>query len=528
LIGVHRFLLLIPLLLGIGCKGSFSSRSAAQREGSFRYALEKNVVTFDPGRIQDPEGIELIGNVYEGLVSYDENNQIVPQLASSFSSDESGKVWTFHLRPDAKFHTGRSVTAEDFKWSWERNLRPEFASPVALNYLSDIQGASEYAAGKGELTGVRVVDAKTLEVSLVSARPYFLGKLTYPCAFALDRDVAGLDEIRNLGQMVGTGAFKIEKIVPDQEVDLAANDDYYLGRPSTARIERPIVKDPVTRLSKYKEGSLDVLSLQRSDIDSVRRDPVYGRQLKFFARPVVYYVGLNQNAYPPFKKLLVRRAFAMAIDRHRIAKEILDDMTEAHGLLPKGIPGFRESYLGIPYDPVGAKQCLAQAGYPDGKGLPPLELDYRESTPDSRVIAEAIHNSLTKNLNFPVRLRGLEAGVFFERRNAGKMPSFFLSWGADYLDPQNFTTFLLRSDSSMNFEGYRNPAFDRVAMLADSEPETGKRIALYQQAETLLIQDVARIPLFFGREAQLVSPRVSGLRPNLMGNLPHLHVTVGR
>ena len=511
-----------------GCKGGFSERSAEQRKGAFRYALEKPVVTFDPGRLQDPEGIELLSNVYEGLVAYNESNKIVPQLAESFEPSQNGKVWTFRLREDAKFHNGKPVTADDFKWTLERNLRPEFASPVALNYLSDIQGAASYAAGKGALSGVRVVDPSTLEITLVEARPYFLGKLTYPSAFVLSKDSTGLEEIRETAQMVGTGPFKMEAVIPDQQVTLAANSDYYLGEPGVEKIERPIIKDPVTRLNKYKSGELDVAAVMRADLASVKSDPALGKELRLVPRPVVYYIGMNRNIYAPFKDLRVRQAFAMGIDRAKIASDILGGMPEARGLIAHGVEGFRSEYQGIPFNPEEGRRLLAEAGYPGGKGLPPLEMIYRESAPDSRIIVESVHSSLKINLGFPVRLRALEAGIYFERRNAGKLPSFFLSWGADYLDPQNFTTFLLRSDSTMDFEGYKNADFDRVGKKADAEVETGKRIPLYQQAEDILIQDVARVPLYFGRDAQLVSSRVSGLRTNLMGNLPHLKVSVQR
>jgi ABC-type transport system substrate-binding protein len=218
----------------------------------------------------------------------------------------------------------------------------------------------------------------------------------------------------------------------------------------------------------------------------------------------------------------------MAIDRDRIADDLLDGMPKAHGLIAHGIVGYREDYKGVPYDPAQAKKLLAEAGYPGGKGLPPFEIFYREQQTDSRVVAEGVHSSLTKNIGFPVKLKAIEASVFFERRNSGKLPGFFLSWGADYLDPQNFTTFLLRSDSPMDFEKYKNEEFDRVGRQADETLDPDERIKLYQQAEDILIQDVARVPLYFGRDSLLISPSVTGVRMNLMGLLPHTKVQVKR
>ncbi len=520
-------LLLALLVAGCGNK-SFSDRASDQRGNVFRYALNKSPVTYDPGRVQDPEDIDLISNVFEGLVAYNEKNEIVPQLAESFEGQEGGKVWIFKLR-SAKFHNGREVTAEDFKWSLERNLRKEFASPTSLNYLSDIAGAQDVSDGKTQsLTGVEVVDPKTLKITLDAPRPYFLGKITYPCAFVLAKESAGLEQMRDPKQMIGTGPFKVERIDPEQQVTLAANANYFLGAPTIEKIERPIIKDSPTRLSKYSKGELDLLSVQRGEIEAVQNNPDLKGQLTFAPRPVVYYIGMNRNLYKPFQNPKVRQAFAMAIDRDRIADDLLGGMPKAHGLIAHGIVGYREDYKGVPYDPAQAKKLLAEAGYPNGKGLPPFEIFYREQQTDSRVVAEGVHSSLTKNIGFPAKLKALEASVFFERRNAGKLSGFFLSWGADYLDPQNFTTFLLRSDSSMNFEKYRNADFDRVGKQADETLDQTKRIKLYQQAEDILIQDIARVPLYFGRDSLLISPKVSGVRMNLMGLLPHTKVEVKR
>lgn len=512
----------------VGCQGGFSNRAAHTRQGTFRYPLEKDLVTFDPGRVQDPEDIELLQNVYEGLVAYDEHNQIVPRLAESFDSSAGGKEWTFHLRRGIAFQNGRAVTAEDFRWTFERNLAKTFASPVALNYLSDIQGADAFAAGKGPLSGIRVIDPQTLAITLVEPRPYFLGKLTYPCAFVLPREAAGTRAMVSIGQMVGTGPFKFERIDQDQQVTLVANRDYHGGVPKVGRIERPIVKDPVTRLNLFKKGELDMVGVMRSDVASLQKDPVLKAELRLVPKPTVYYLGMNQHLYPPFKDLRVRRAVAMAIDRRRIAQDLLGGMPEAHGFVTPGVAGYRQGLVGIPYDPRGGQSLLAAAGYPGGKGLPTLEIDYIDSTPGSKVVVEGIHSSLTQNLRFPVQLKAMDASAFFDKRNGGKLPCFFLSWGADYLDPQNFTTFLLRSDSTMDFEGYRNADFDRIGKLADSTVPQGRRIPLYQEAEDILIQDVARVPLYFGQDAELVGSRVSGLRVNLMGHLPHTELTVNR
>jgi oligopeptide transport system substrate-binding protein len=516
---------LLPLVLvGIvlaGCRGGFSDRNTNDRTGVLRYALAQEPVTFDPGRVQDPEGIDLLGNIFEGLVAYDAGNRIVPLLAESYEPRDEGRVWEFRLKRNVRFHSGRAVTAADFKWSLERNLAPELASPTALNYLGDIVGAEAVSEGRSkELTGVQVVDDHTLRIELKEPRPYFLGKITYPVGFVLDREAAGSTTILNEAGLVGTGPYRIGQIAPDQRVTLEAFDEYHGGAPSLARIERPVVKDAVTRLNMYRQGELHMLAVQRTEIEAVRRDADLSSQLRQLARPVTFYIGLNRNLYRPFQDVRVRRAVAMAIDRERIAGELLNGMPPGRTLVAHEVMGYRPDYQGLQFNPEEARRLLADAGYPGGRGLPAWELSYIEAAPDSRIVVEGVEASLRQHLGFPVRLRSTERSVFFERRNASQLQGIFLSWGADYLDPQNFLSFLFLSDSPMNFDGYRNADFDAVAREADRTVDEGRRIELYHQAEDILIQDVARIPLYYGQDSLLVRPSVKDLDLNLMGMMP--------
>ncbi|CAN5366511.1 ABC transporter substrate-binding protein [soil metagenome] len=512
----------LGVLLVSGCSGGFSGRSAAST-GILRVALEHSVVTYDPGRVQDPEAIEMLGNIYDPLVGYNEHNEIEPRLAESYEATDGGRVWTFHLRKGVKFHNGREMTAGDVKWTLERNLRKSFASPVAFNYLSGILGAKELSEGTADsLKGVEVVDDSTVKITLIEPRAYFLGQITYPCAFVLAKEAAGDQEITDLKQMIGTGPFKVDKILPDQLVSLTANADYFLGKPKLSKIEQPLVIDPVTRLNMYKKGQLDILAVDRASLAGVKADKSLVDQLQTRPQPTVFYIGLNQHLYKPFQSLKVRQAFAMAIDRKHIAEDLLGGVPEAHGLITPEVPGYRPNFQGVPYNPKDARMLLEEAGYPNGKGLPELEILYIESGPDSRTVVQGVQESLKKNTNWPVTLRALQPSVFFDKRNASKLPCWYLTWGADYPDPQNFTTFLLRSDSTMDYEGYRNAEFDRVGKLADTTLDKDKRLKLYQDAEDILMYDVARVPLNFQIDNILVSPKVKDLRMNLMGNLPHV------
>ncbi len=510
-----------------GCgKGGFSKGGSSAAAGVFRYCLATKPTTLDPGRVQDPETIELLSNVFEGLVSYDEKNHIVGQLAEKWDLEDGGKTYVFHLRKGAKFHNGREVTADDVKWSLVRNSSKAFGAPT-INYLLDIVGVKEHADGLAEdVSGVKVTDPSTVRVTLAKPTPYFLGKLTYPIAFVLPKEAAPGTEMTDVKQMIGTGPFKMESMVIDQQLTLAANRDYYGGTPSVDKLELPIVTDAATRLNKYKAGDLDLLLVQRGEIPALEVDGTLKSQLHFELRPTVFYLGFNQAQFKAFKDINVRKAIAMAIDRKRLAEEILKGMPEATTMIPPGVDGYRENYIGLPYNPQQAKKYLSDAGFPGGKGFPPLTLYYRGQTPDGQTVCEAVQNMLTDNLGIKVNLKTEELRSFLQDRNAGKLPFYYLSWGADYLDAQNFLSFLLTTSSPQNHDSYSNPEFDRLCGLADTDPDPAKRTKLYQDAEDVLIEDVGRVPLYFSREATLISPRVSGLRNNLLGHLPHLKVAV--
>ena len=515
----------IAVLSLVGCGKGFSSRTSSQSTDTLRIALGSNITTLDPGKVQDIDYIDLLGNVFEGLVRYDENNKIVGQLAEKWDVKDGGKTYVFHLK-NAQFHNGAKLTADDVKWTFERNLAEAFGSPTAPNYLDDIVGASEVVHGKSEtLSGITVVDPTTLEIHLVAPKPYFLGKLTYPCAFILSK-VSGKNPITSKEQAIGTGPFAFSTIQPGQEIDLVANGNYYLGKPKVAKIARPIILDAATRLNQFKSGSLDMLTIQRQDLPSIQKDPVLSKQLQILQRPAVYYFALQEKNYPPFKNEKVRLAFLMAIDRNNIATNLLGGYPPAGGFVAPGVLGYRPDYKGVAYDPTKAKTLLAEAGFPGGKGLPPLELSFRAQSVDSARASEGAAIDLEKNLGIKVSLRDYEWGALLDKRNKNQLQMFFQSWYADYLDPQNFLSMLVTSQSRMNHDGFADRLFDDLCARADVEQDEAKRIQLYQQAEDRLMSVAERIPIYYQTDPILVSSRVSGIKFNALGSLPLTNVSV--
>jgi ABC-type oligopeptide transport system substrate-binding subunit len=327
--------------------------------------------------------------------------------------------------------------------------------------------------------------------------------------------------------MVGTGPYTFEEFVPDQILKLKANPNYHGGKVPVDGIERPVAKDSATRLQLFINGQVDLVQLERQDIKSIEEDAKLKGMLKFFNRPAIWYVGLNVNMYEPFKKKEVRQAVAHAIDRKNIVENVLGGVNqEATGIVPPGVFGHRDRSALLDYNPAKARELLAKAGYPDGKGLPEFTITFRDSRPDIQLVAAQVASDLKKNLNMNVKLQTMEWRSYLEKHTASKLPFFHMRWAADYLDAENFLSTLLAGYGPENKLNYRNPAYDALTSKADTISDESERLKLYAQAEDLVLQDCPFIPIYFQRDAELIRPRVKGLRESVFGHLPHTTVSL--
>lgn len=533
LTGMKRLALLglcVLALAAVGCTGGGSSAAPSAAANVLRYPIPTSPTSIDPGVVQDGDTLDMIQQVFEGLVTWGTDNTVVPLLAEKWDVEEGGKVYVFHIKKGVKFHNGREVTADDFKWTWERNCDPELKSQTAGAYMIDIVGVKDVVEGKAkEISGVKVVDPYTLRVEIDKPRPYFLGKMTYLVTAPMPKEiVGGPKEFNTADKAVGTGPFTMKQFVPKQLAVLERNENYHGPKATLVRIERPVVLDPATRLNMYKLGQVDMCLLQREDVEGIEKDAALKGDLHYFPRPAIWYVGLNcGEKYPPFKDRRVRQAFAMAINRDRIVDEILRGVNQkALSIVPPGVFGYREKATFLPYDPAKAKALLAEAGFPDGKGLPPLELRHRTGYRDISVVAQAVQQDLKDNLGVTLNIREMEWRSYLEAYNKGENLIFHMRWAADYLDAQNFLSHMLATDGPENHLSYSNPEFDKLCHEADSTMDSAKRLELYAKAEDMVLQDAPWVPIYFQRDAELIRPSVKGLRESLFGHLPHTTTSV--
>ncbi len=510
-----------------GCQ-SKTSTSGPSPDNIYRVAQLAEPTTLDPGMVQDGTTIDLIQQMYEGLVQWTPQNTLAPALAKSWDISKDGLTYTFHIRPGVTFQSGAPVTADDVAFSFEHSLSPKLGSPVAMTYLADIVGASDYAAGKSKtVTGVKVIDPLTIQVKISKPKAYWLDVLTYPTAFVVNPAKLGNDPGTPITEANtdGTGPFALANYARGSYVDLKANPTYWDGAPKIAGQHRPILTDANTRHSLYLSGQLDVVDETQGSLEADLNNPQLKDQVKFWSRSATYYVGMGEQALPVFKDKRVRQAFAYATDKAKIVQVVFDNHRDvAEDILPEGLPGWSKDFKGLPYDPAKAKQLLAAAGYPDGKGFPPLNMVYRESYPDLSKTVDLLRQMYKDNLGVTVEARQTEWATELDMEDHNNLPFYHLRWSADYLDPQDYYSLLYHTGSQQNHTVYSNPQLDAICDKADSDQNPTERAALYRQAARILADDVPMIPLYYQKDPELIKPYVQGLDDSLMGHLPYKHL----
>ena len=519
-------------LTGCGHRGGTPGAGAGN---VLRVAMRTAPVTFDPAMCQDVETNQMLQQAYEGLVQYGPDNKVAPCLAEKWDVSQDGLTYTFHLRP-ATFQNGAPVTADDVAYSLRRALDPKLSSPVAAQYLGDIAGGLDVFNGKATgLKGVKVINPRTIAITITKPKAYWIATLTYPTAWVVCKAIAKKKGTQPLTDAeaeagAGSGAFHVTSFQRDQEVDMDAFKGYWGGAPLIDRQVERVVIDAGTRHQLFVRGDIDVMrGLQPGDTDADRKDASLKDSIKLWLRAGVYYLALNQNVYAPFRDSRVRAAFAYATDKGKIVSVVTEGTyPAAPDLLPRGIPGGDPSYRGLRMTLIKPGPCWLRPAFPGGRGLPPLEIYCQEKDPVTEKTVDVLRQMYAQALGVTVSIRQIEFGSLIAAENKNtEAPSFFLGWYADYLDPQDFYSLLLGSHSPENHTGYQDPRVDSLCARADVERDPARRAALYGQAARVVGAAPPRIPLYYAVDPELVSPRVHGLDDCLMGHLPFKRVTLG-
>jgi len=473
-------------------------------------------LTLDPAISADMSSHTYVMLIFSGLVGLNQSLATVPDIAQSWDVSPDDTTYTFHLRPGVKFQDGREVTAADFKYSWERACDPATGSGTAATYLGDIVGANDMLAGTATaISGVKVIDDYTLEVTIDAPKPYFPDKLAYPTAFVVDR--ANVESGANWWlRPSGTGPFRLSKWLPGQYLSLERNANYYGEPAKLAQVVFHFSADAPMAL--YETGQIDVALVSTSYIDEAT-DESNSLHLELSTSPELslYYIGFN-TAEPPFDDVNIRQAFCLAVDKAHIAKAILRDMVSvAEGILPPGMPGYNEALQGLDYDVDRAKELVATSEYGDVSNLPPITITvtgYGNSIP---AYLGAVIQDWQQNLGVDVSVRELEPEEFLYNLNEEKDEMFALGWVADYPDPNDFLDILFRTGMENNMFEYSNPGLDALLDEAAVEPDNATRLTMYQEAEQIVVDDAPCLPLFHSANYIVVKPYVKGYQLGPLG-----------
>ncbi len=446
--------------------------------------------------------------VFSGLVSFDPNLNLTPDLAERWDVSADGTVYTFHLRQNARFHDGRAVTTQDVVYSWERAASPVLASDSVLTYLGDIVGVRAMTEGEADhIDGLKIIDEHTLQVTIDAPKPYFLLKLTFATAFIVDKaNVESGEEWYRRPN--GTGPYKLVEWTRFERKVYEANRDFYFGAPSIPYIVVKLYAGDSQRL--YETGEVDITGVYSVERFTDPTEPLHNELLTGVGLCTGYVV--FDTTRPPFDDLNVRKAFSMAFERQKYIDVVLDGHAlPANGLYPPGLPGFNHGLRGLPYDPAQARQLLAQSRYGGPDGLPPIVFSNMGIGSYISADVAAMAEMWEQNLGVTITIENLEPNYYYDQIYSGNHGQLFSGgWCADYPDPENFADVLFHSGSPQNNGGYSNAQLDVLLEAARLEQDVTKRIAMYQQAEQILVDDAAALFTSYSLSYQLVKPYVKG------------------
>ena len=507
-----------------------NSGSGMATDGGTLRLLFADPPTFDPHLAEDNISGLLVNEIFGGLVTIEPFNFAVAlDLAESWEISEDGTTYTFHLHPDAKFHDGSPVTAQDVKWSIERVSDPELVSPVVDQYLNDIVGVQARLDGAAtEVSGVQVVDDHTVRFTIDAPKAYFLAKLTYPTGFILDQENVAIGD-NWFETPNGTGPFQLAEYTIGETILLARNEYYHLGPPHLDEVE--MILSGGSRMILFENDEIDVTGVGLADLERVLdpSDALNPLVHPYPARFTTSYIGLNATE-PPLEDPKFRKALNLAFDREQIASVVYEGAVRpAKTIIPPRFPSYNADLDPYPYDPEEARRLLAESTYgADPDSIPRLILSISGSLGAAVPLGlEVILQAWEQELGLQVEIQQTEWATFLEDVNQERYQMFSLGWGADYPDPENFLDLLFHSESDGNRTNYSNPEVDALLEQARVEQDVTRRFELYNQVEEMILDDAPWVLLWNDEDWYfLIKPHVQDyfLLPLTIPKFRYIHL----
>lgn len=475
--------------------------------------------TLDPHKAGGVYASTLLRELFEGLVSRDANANLIPGAAESWTISPDGLVYTFKLRANAKWSDGTPVTAEDWVWSWRRAVDPK-TLPFFTNLLYAVENAPEIAAGAmpPDLLGVRAVDPLTFEVRLSRPDPNLLIYTTHQATYPVHRPSVEKhgDEFTKPGNLVSNGPYTLAEAVPQTHFRMTRNPHFHDA--ANVRLSEAwfhITDDQSTEVKRFRAGELQITERVPQTQLAMARETM-ADSLRVHPMTVARFVTLNLTRAPWKDNPGLRRALYLAIDRDAMAKALDGGEIPAYSLIPAGLEGYKPAEIAdqrltqAQRDEL-ARKLLAEAGY--GPGKQPLRVTVMHSSTESvRRVAVMVAAMWKQKLGIDTVLDNQEFRVTVAKNRTRDYDTSMRAWRS--ISPAYAMENFRERDPSNN-PGYASPRFEELMTKAESSVDVEQSYDLLRQAEALLIEDAAVIPLFFESSRRLVSPRLRGYADNI-------------
>lgn len=481
--------------------------------------------TIDPALNSSADAANMIMHAFETLLIVDKDNKIVPGQAETYNVSEDGLTYTFHLRDGLKWSDGTPLTANDFVYSWKRLSDPNVAAPYGEDMLGYVKGYEEAAAGNIDALGVSAPDDKTFVVELSVPCVYFLKIVTHATMVPVQKasvEANGEQWSLKPETYVSNGPLKMIDWVPGSHVTFAKNENYWNADKVTLNtLKFVLMEDTNAAYSAYRTGEVAMIK----DVPTEEIPSLKGKE-EFHVEPNVgiSYLDFN-NQKEPFTNPDVRKALSLAIDRDYVSNTVMQGIgAPAGNFVPQGVSDVESGtyfedvtrknnggdFFNIKdheADLAKAKELLAKAGYPDGKGFPVVEYMTNDAG-HNKAVAEYLQSSW-KELGVKMDIKIVEWGTFAPTRRAGDYLTARDAWSLDYDDPSNLLN-LLKSTSGNNNAKYKNPELDKLLDEANATTDVKEHYAKLHEAENMILEDAAIAPLNYRNEFWLQNPKLKG------------------
>ena len=466
-------------------------------------------------------------NVFDRLVEMendaDGSSVIRPSLAKSWEVSDDGRVYTFHLRENVRFSNGSLLTASDVLYTFTRLLTWPGASNRDIAAV--IEGADRLTRGEtDELEGISLLSDHDFTITLSAPYEAFLACLSMPGASILDRESteAAVDRFgKDPACTVGTGPFILREWEPEKGMVLTANPDCWSGPPACEGMVWRFMTEPAEIRTLFESGGLDILDLDDLDnsAEYFYHGDIYQDRLRDVRRIALTYVALNESV-APLDDVRVRKALQLALNRETLLDAVYSGRGSVeNGIFPRGLYGYNPELPEIPYDPDGARELLAEAGYPAGFDL---SISVRASSTQGDIALVKLIASMWEKVGVRASVNVMDEGEFMRLRKSGALACYAAMWTADFNDPDNFiyTFFGSRENTIFRSLGYPDGEIMKRVQKARTIRDASARLNEYRELERVIVQeDAAWIPLFSRLHFYVLGERVEGFSTSWNGSV---------